>query len=214
MLKVPFPVVGIGASAGGLEVFREFFKAMPPDSGIAFVLIQHLAPNHESFMVDLLSKFTDMMVCQAENGMALHPNQVYMIPPNKSLRVEDGRLVVEAQIKEHGISLPVDHFFRSLALNCRERGVGIILSGTGSDGSLGLKEIFESGGMTLVQQPDTAEYDGMPKNALATCAVDFVIPVGEMPTILMRYAKHPYVRGKKQWANHPWGRTRSVQGYS
>lgn len=195
-----FPVVGIGASAGGLAAFRRFLNAMPADSGMAFVLIQHLDPDHESMMADLLTKYTEMPVRQADEQVRIQPNHVYMIPPNKFLKIADGGLFLEEPVKQRGVRMPIDHFFRSLAEDRGQRAVGVILSGTASDGSIGIKEIKAAGGMTMVQRPDSAEYDGMPRNAVATRAVDFVASIEEMPDILLKYADHPYLNGD----DHPF----------
>ena len=191
-------VVGIGASAGGLEAFKKFLQAMPHDSGMAFVLIQHLDPDHESLMADLLSKYTSMQVVQAEDAMTILPNQVYMIPPNRFIKLYDGGLFLDKPVKQRGLRLPIDYFFRSLAEHRRERAVAIVLSGTGSDGTLGIKEIKAQGGMIMVQQPETSTYDGMPRSAIATSVVDFVLPIEKMPGVLAKYVQHSYVEGKDQ----------------
>jgi len=187
------PIVGIGASAGGLEAFKQFLCAMPSDSGAALVLVQHLDPNHESMMADLLGKYTPMPVCQAEHGQRPQPNRVYLIPPNHYLELNGGLLNLCAPVKHRGMRLPIDHFFRSLAEECRERAIGVILSGTGSDGTAGLKAIKAEGGMIMVESPKSAGYDGMPRAALNTGLVDFVRTVDELPEALVRYLRHPYV---------------------
>lgn len=187
-------VVGLGASAGGLDAYRQFLQAMPGDSGIAFVMIQHLDPSHESLMADLLSQHTDMPVQQVEKAIRVEPNHVYMIPPNKYLKLSDGYLYLEEPVKQRGMRMPIDYFFRSLAEVYRERAIAIVLSGTGTDGTLGIKEVKGNGGVTIVQQPDTAQHDGMPRSALATGMVDMVLPVAEMPAALLRFIRHPYMR--------------------
>jgi two-component system CheB/CheR fusion protein len=154
-------VVGIGASAGGLEACKAFLDAMPGDSGIAFVLVLHLDPNRESMMAGLLGKRTAMPVVEVAHGVSLEPNHVYVIPPNTYITVRDGDVFHEPPVKQRGISMPIDHFFRSLAGARGERAIGIVLSGTGSDGAAGLKEIKGAGGMTMVQEPETAAYDGI-----------------------------------------------------
>jgi PAS domain S-box-containing protein len=188
-----FPIVGMGASAGGLEAFKRFLGAMPGDSGMAFVLIQHLDPHHESLMVDLLDRCTAMKVVQVEDRMPVEPNQVYMIPPNKYLAIEKGVLQLTDPIKRRGMRMPIDFLFRSLAEDQQERAICIVLSGTGTDGTLGLQAIKGHGGMTMVQTPETAQYDGMPRSAISTGLVDYVLNVEAMPEALMKYVRHPYI---------------------
>ncbi len=187
-------VVGIGASAGGLKALTEFLSALDADTGMAFVVIQHLDPSHESLMSDLLGKHTPMDVVEVTGPCPLEPNRVYMIPPNKYLRIEDGELVLTEPIKDRGMRMPIDYFFRSLADQCCERCAAVVLTGTGSDGSQGLMEVKDAGGLTIAQQPDTAEYDGMPCSAIATGKVDLIVPIAEMPVALSRFARHPYVK--------------------
>jgi two-component system, chemotaxis family, CheB/CheR fusion protein len=188
-----FPVVGIGASAGGLEAFRKLLAALPADTGIAFVLIPHLDPTHESMMVDLLGRDTTMKVAQAIDGMPLERNCVYVIPPHAYLSVRDGMLRLIQPPALHGARLPFDFFLHSLANGYGERAVCVILSGTGADGSVGLKAISEKGGLVIAQDPEEAAFDGMPRSAISTGAVNLVLPVGEIPQALIRYAGHPYL---------------------
>jgi two-component system CheB/CheR fusion protein len=180
-----FPVVGIGASAGGLDAFKRFFAAMPPDSGMAFILIPHLDPTHRSLMVELLGRQTKMQVCEAGTGMPIEPNRVYIIPPNKSLSVRDCHLDLSSPPVRQGFPTALDGFFRSLAEDQQERAIGIILSGTGSHGTPGMKEIKAVGGMVMVQDPQTAEYDQMPQNAIDTGLVDYSLAPEKMPEILL-----------------------------
>ena len=168
-----FPIVGIGASAGGLAAFKKFFNAMPPESGMAFVLIQHLDPSHTSITASLLAKHTMMKVAQVEDQMPVEPNHVYVIPPNKDLAIRDGVLYLTEPVQRHGLRMPIDFFLRSLAEDQEERALCAILSGTGTDGTLGLKAIKGYGGMIMVQTPETAQFDGMPSSAIATGMVDF-----------------------------------------
>src|SRR5262245_51946771 len=186
-------VVGIGASAGGLATFESFFRAMPSDSGVAFVLIQHLDPTHQSLTAELLARHTRMPVVQVERDTPVEPDHVYVIPPNKYLSIERGTLRLTVPSEPRGMRMPVDLFLRSLAADRQEKAVGIILSGTGTDGSLGLKEIKAAGGMTMAQAPETAQYDGMPRSAIATGGVDYVLTVERMPKILLQYVRHAYV---------------------
>ncbi len=192
--KRGLPIVGIGASAGGLQAFETFFKNMSPDSGMAFVLVPHLDPKHISILPDLLQKYTKMSVSLVEDGMKVHPNAVYVIPPNKSMAILHGVLHLMTPAMSGGFKLPVDLFFRSLANDQGSNAIGIILSGTGSDGTLGLKEIRGQGGMVMVQDPGTASYDGMPRSAQTTGMVDYILPPEKMPEQLLNYTKHIAIR--------------------
>lgn len=187
-----FCVVGIGASAGGLEALEEFFRNAPADIGVAFVIVQHLDPSHKSIMVDLIRRCTAMNVYQVEDGMRLTPNCIHIIPPNKHLALLHGRLHLLDLDPLHPIRLPIDFFFRSLAEEMGSKAVCIILSGTGTDGTLGLKAIKAAGGMTMAQEAGTAKFDSMPRNAIATGYVDRILPVAQMPAELARYVRHPY----------------------
>ncbi len=185
-----FPIVGIGASAGGLAAFEAFFSGMPAeiDPGMAFVLVQHLAPDHKSILSDLIRRYTRMAVYEVEDGMRVQPNCAYIIPPARDMAFFDGSLQLLEPSAPRGQRLPIDFFFRSLALDLRERAIGIILSGTGSDGTLGVRAIKGEGGMVMVQSPDSTEYDGMPLNAIATGLVDYQLKPIEMAAKLMAYA--------------------------
>lgn len=189
------PIVGIGASAGGLTAFKDLFESMPPDTGMAFVLIQHLDPTHESLMVDLLSRHTDMDVVQVEDRMEVKQNHVYMIPPNWDLAIDGGNLKLSKFHQRRGMRMPIDFFFSSLAEDQRERSICIVLSGTGSDGTMGLKAVKSYGGLAVVQTPEEAQYDGMPSSAIATGVVDYILPVQDIPEKLINYIKHSYIRG-------------------
>lgn len=195
----PCPVVGLGASAGGLEAFQNFLTAMPPDSGHAYVLVQHLDPNHESMLAELLSRRTPMPVRQVTDGMVVEPNSVYLIPPNASLAIENARLRLSDFSEPRGFRRPIDVFFRSLAADQGSNAACIVLSGTGADGSEGLRAIKEAGGLTLVQDPATAKYDGMPRSAVATGLVDKVLGVREMPVAIRDY----FDRGQSDVFNLP-----------
>jgi two-component system, chemotaxis family, CheB/CheR fusion protein len=186
-------VVGIGASAGGLDPCRRFFTEMPPDSGMAFVVIQHLDPVHKSETVSLLAHCTKMEVLESSDRARVEPNHVYVIPPNRALAIRAGRLRLTEPIEAHGRRLPIDFFFRSLASECQERAIGMIFSGTGSDGTAGLQAIKVAGGLTIAQDPQTAEHEGMPRSAIGS-GVDLVLAVPEIPGELIKYAKHPYLR--------------------
>jgi two-component system CheB/CheR fusion protein len=190
-----FPIVGIGASAGGLEALELFFGNMPRDNGMAFVVIQHLDPTHEGIMPELLQRITPMMVYQASDGLKVKPNCVFVIPPNKSLSILNGALQLFDPVETRGLRLPVDIFFRSLADDCLDKSIGIVLSGMGSDGSLGLKAIKEKNGIVLVQDPASAKFDSMPRNATGSVIADIVAPADELPAKLIAFLKYvPPVR--------------------
>jgi two-component system CheB/CheR fusion protein len=182
-----FLVVGVGASAGGLDASRQLLRSLPADSGMAFILVQHLDPTHESMMVELLVGHTSMKVCQASNGMRLEPDHVFVIPPGAYLAVEDGALQLSQPPERHGARLPFDFLLRSIAEAYGARAVCITLSGTGADGSLGLKAIKANNGFVIAQDPDEAGYDGMPRNAILTGSVDSVLVIDKMPEALRRY---------------------------
>ena len=191
--SVSFPIVGIGASAGGLETLNTFFSGMPSDSHMAFVVIQHLSPQHKSIMASLLEKHTRMIVRQIEDGMKIKSDHVYLNPPGKNVAIFNRSLHLLEPVKNGTINMPVDFFFRSLSEDQGEKAIGIILSGTASDGTLGIKAIKGECGMVMVQQPDTAKYNGMPKSAVETGLVDFILPVEKMPEALIRYMQHPFL---------------------
>jgi two-component system CheB/CheR fusion protein len=192
--KPTFPVVGIGASAGGLEAFEQFFAHMPAatESGMAIVLVQHLDPTHKSILSDLVKRYTRMQVHEVEDGMTVEPNCAYIIPPNKDMALLHGTLHLMDPGAPRGLRLPIDFFFRSLAQDQRERAICIVLSGTGTDGTLGLKAIKEVGGMAMAQEPESAKYDGMPRSAIATGLVDYILPAREMPEQLIAYVQHAF----------------------
>ncbi|NPV87183.1 MAG: PAS domain S-box protein [Anaerolineae bacterium] len=187
----PIYYVGIGASAGGLEALETFFTHMPPDSGMAFIIIQHLSPDYKSMMVELLSKRTEMRVQRAEEGMLVEPNCLYLIPPKKQLSIFHGKLLLSEIDHSRGINLPIDVFLRSLADDQAEKAVAIILSGTGSDGVRGIRAVKEAGGMVMVQSEESAKFDGMPRSAISTGLADFILPPEEMPEKLLSFARHP-----------------------
>ena len=191
---VDFPIVGIGASAGGLAAFEAFFSGMPTDrdSGMAFVLVQHLAPDHKSILTELIQRYTRMQVFEVEDGMTVNPNCVYIIPPNCDIALIRGSLHLLAPSTPRGQRLPIDFFFRSLAQDQHERAICVILSGTGSDGVWGLRAIKGEGGMTMVQSPASTEFDGMPCSAIATGLVDYELIPAEMPAQLIAYAAYMF----------------------
>ena len=191
---IRFPIVGIGASAGGLAAFEAFFSGMPADTdpGMAFVLVQHLAPDHKSILTDLIRRYTRMQVFEVEDGMAVRANCAYIIPPNRDMAFLSGTLQLMEPSAPRGQRLPIDFFFRSLAQDQHERAICIVLSGTGSDGTLGVRAIKGEGGMVMVQNPDSTEYDGMPRSAIATGLVDYELPPAEMPAQLIAYVAHAF----------------------
>jgi two-component system CheB/CheR fusion protein len=195
-----FPIVGIGASAGGLAAFEAFLSAMPPNegTGMAFVFVQHLAPDHKSILSELVRRYTHMRVFEVENGMAVQPDCAYIIPPNRDMALLNGALHLLEPASPRGFRLPIDYFFRSLAQDLHERAICIVLSGTGSDGTLGLRAVKSEGGMAMVQDPASTEYDGMPRSAIATGLVDYVLRPSEMPGQLIDYARRAFDKRFRQ----------------
>ncbi|MFA6009821.1 MAG: chemotaxis protein CheB [Desulfobacteraceae bacterium] len=198
-----FPIVGIGASAGGLKAFEDFFSGMPDhtEPGMAFVLVQHLAPDHKSILTELVRRYTRMQVFEVADGMVVRPNCAYIIPPNRDMALLNGSLQLLEPASDRGPRLSIDFFFRSLAQDQRERAIGIVLSGTGSDGSMGIRAIKGEGGMVMAQKPDSTEYDGMPRSAIDTGLVDYQLNPSEMPAQLIAYATKAF--SKKGFPNPP-----------
>jgi two-component system CheB/CheR fusion protein len=184
------PIIGIGASAGGLQALEAFFDNMPSENGMAFVIVQHLDPNRESILADLLQRHTAMRVVQVDDGMQIQPNNVYVVPPNRDMALFHGTLLLTETESHGGLRLPVDFLFRSLAEDQGQQAIGIILSGTGTDGTLGLKAIRGEGGMVIAQDPESAKFDGMPRSAIATGLADYILSPEEMPAQLIEYAQH------------------------
>jgi two-component system CheB/CheR fusion protein len=187
------PIVGIGASAGGLEAFTQLLHALPANTGMAYVLVQHLEPRHESMLTKLLAPATAMPVHEVREGMRIEPNHVYVIPANADLSLMDGLLHIVGRRAPAGRHLPIDYFLRSLAETRKSQAIGVILSGTASDGTAGLQAIKVEGGITFAQEPGSAKYDGMPRNAIAAGCVDFVLPPERIAAELARIASHPFV---------------------
>lgn len=187
-----FPIVGIGASAGGLAAFEAFFSGMPAHapSGMAFVLVQHLAPDHKSILVELVKRYTRMQVFEVEDGMRVLPDCAYIIPPNRDMALLNGTLHLLEATAQRGQRLSIDFFFRSLAQDQRERAMCVVLSGSGSDGTQGVRAIKAEGGMAMAQNPDSTEYDGMPRSAIGTGLIDYILPPAEMPAQLIAYAAY------------------------
>ena len=183
----------IGASAGGLEAFTQLLRALPSDTGMAFVLVQHLDARHESMLTTLLSGVTPMAVAEVKHGVQAQPNHMYVIPPNADITIVNGILQLVRRGAPAGRHMPIDHFFRSLAQDQGARAIGVVLSGTAADGTLGLKAIKAEGGITFAQEPGSAKYDGMPRSAISAGCVDFVLPPDRIAVELLRMSRHPYV---------------------
>ncbi|MEO6637676.1 MAG: chemotaxis protein CheB, partial [Ginsengibacter sp.] len=180
-----FPVVGIGASAGGLEAFKLLLKAIPENSGMAYILVQHLHPEHESALPEILQRVTSIPVIEIKDNVHVDPNHIYVIPSNKILVATDGVLKLSPRSTKEGRSMPIDIFFSSLAEVHQAHSIGVVLSGTGADGTAGLKDIKNHGGFTLAQDAGSASYDGMPQHAIDAEVVDFILPPEEIPARLM-----------------------------
>jgi two-component system CheB/CheR fusion protein len=188
--SMAFTVVGIGASAGGVEAFRELLKELPVDTGMAFVIIQHLSPNYESFLTEILSRETKLPVTKVEDGLRIEPNHVYVIPPKTEMGILQGILHLVPRTEEKKINRTIDFFLKSLAADQKEKAIGIVLSGTGSDGTEGLRAIKSEGGIVFAQEPKSAKFDNMPKNAIAACDGDFVLPTEGIAKELARISRH------------------------
>jgi two-component system CheB/CheR fusion protein len=191
-----FPIVGIGASAGGLEAFEQFFRLVPPDSGLAFVLVPHLDPGHASMLTDILGRITAIPVVEATDQMAVEPNRVHVIPPNREMAIFHNVIQLRVPEVPHGKRMPIDSFFRSLAEDQGEKAICVILSGTGTDGTLGLRAIHGAGGVSFVQDPATAKYDGMPSSAVQSGLATYVLPVEKMVDELISCLKTGRKRAK------------------
>src|SRR5262249_29106793 len=181
----PMRTVGIGASAGGLEALERFFDHLPRETGMAFVVIQHLSPDFKSLMDELLARHTRLPIHLVEDGMQVEPDHVYLIPPKKEMIISGGRLLLSERDPQQELTLPIDVFFRSLAQDCGPRAVAIVLSGGGSDGSRGIGDVHEAGGLVLVQSVETAQFDGMPRAARESGVADWVLSPRDMPKLLL-----------------------------
>ena len=188
----PFPIVGIGASAGGLESYMELFKQMPGNTGMAFVLVSHLDPGHVSMLSEIIQRTTKMPVVEARDHLAIKPNNVYVIPPNRDMSIFHGTLQLTSPAQPKGQRLPIDYFLRSLADEMGEKAVCIILSGTGTDGTLGLRAVHSAGGVSIVQDPATAKYEGMPNSAVRSGFATYVAPLEQIPEKLISYVGRFY----------------------
>lgn len=188
-----FPVVGIGASAGGLEAFKQLLEPLPANTGMAFVLVSHLDPTHKSILSELLARSTKMPVSEVSDGARVEPNHVYIMPPNTSIEIAEGALRLRPREEGRAGRYPVDHFLRALAEDQSHRAIGVILSGADSDGTLGMEAIKAEGGITFAQEPRSAKYDGMPRSAITAGHVDFILPPEGIAEELARISRHPYV---------------------
>ncbi|HJZ62982.1 MAG TPA: chemotaxis protein CheB, partial [Candidatus Acidoferrum sp.] len=186
-------IAAIGASAGGIEAFTELVSSLPADTGMAFVLVQHLDPKHHSILTELLSKKTEMRVTEVTDGMGVEPNHVYVIPPNATMSISNHTLLLGPREESRGLHMSIDHFMRTLAEEQGNHAIGVILSGSGTDGTLGMAEIQAQGGVTFAQDEASAKYEGMPRSAIAAGCVDYVLPPKAIARELARIARHPYV---------------------
>lgn len=191
-IKKPCCYVAIGASAGGLEAIESFFAKVPRKTGIAFIVIQHLSPDYKSLMVELLSKKTKVRVKRADDNEEVHPDTIYLIPPRKNLKIFHNKLILTEQDHSRGINLPIDIFFRSLAEDQKDNIIGVILSGTGSDGVRGIRAVKEAGGLIMIQSPESAKFDGMPRASISTGLADFILTAPEMPEKIISFINNPY----------------------
>ncbi len=199
--QLEFSVVGIGASAGGLEALQEFFRNTPDDPGVAFVIVQHLSPDYKSLMGELLARYTKMSIHRVEDGMAVEANHLYLIPPRKNMTIFRGKLFLTDQEPSRMVNLPIDIFMRSLAKDQGKNAIGVVLSGTGSDGTLGIRAIKEHGGMAIVQDDQSAKFDGMPRSSISTGMVDYILTPADMPEALINYIKHPFIQKTQKIEN-------------
>jgi chemotaxis methyl-accepting protein methylase len=198
-----FPIIGIGASAGGLEALEQFLRHVPEQSGMAFVIIQHLDPTHKGVMPELLQRATGMEVLQARDRVKVRPDRVYVIPPNKDMSILHGVLHLFEPTAARGLRLPIDFFLRSLAQDRQEHSIGVILSGMGSDGTMGLRAIKEKAGLSLVQAPDSARFDSMPRSAIEAGLADLVAPVEQLPGKIIDYLRHTLIIAKPELPLEP-----------
>jgi len=185
----PFYVVGIGASAGGLEALEQFFENVPADGPLCFVVVQHLSPDFKSMMDELLARRTKIPIVRVEDGIELQPNRIYLMPPRKEMILSGGRLFLTDKDPAQGFALPIDRFLRSLAQDCGSRSIGVILSGTGSDGSRGIRDIHAAGGLVVAQSEESAKFDGMPRSARETGLVDLVLSAADLPDAILKLVR-------------------------
>ena len=198
-----FYVVGVGASAGGLEALESFCSHIPPDLNCAFIVVTHLDPTHKSMMSELLARHTTLQVKQIDNGEVIEPGTIYMIPPNRELAIDAGRLVTIEHAQPRGFRTPINTFFTHLAREYREHAIAVILSGSGTDGAESLANIKKAGGLVLIQNPEEAKYSGMPASALATGSVDCVESAQALPELISRYMRHELIQTSYEPSERP-----------
>jgi two-component system, chemotaxis family, CheB/CheR fusion protein len=201
--NLSFPIVGVGASAGGLEALSTFFRATPADSGMAFVVIQHLPPDSPSLMPEILGRCTTMPVVQIQNGMPVQPNRVYVIRPGFTVTLAGGKLRLGAPVEQRGHRRPVDDLFRSLAVEQKEKAIIVVLSGTGTNGTAGAQAIKAAGGVCVAQDPETAEFPGMPRSLIHSGYADQVLPADRIPTFILNYVRHPLIEKPEALVESP-----------
>src|SRR6478736_1084677 len=185
----PIYVVGIGASAGGLEALEHFFDNVPTKTGMAFVVIQHLSPDFKSLMDEILARRTRLPISLVEDAMVVEKDHIYLIPPKKEMIISGGRLLLSERDRDQELTLPIDVFFRSLAQDCAARAIAVVLSGGGSDGSRGIRAVHEAGGLVIVQDVESAQFDGMPRTAADSGLAHWVLAPSDMPRVLMEHVR-------------------------
>lgn len=210
--SLPTHYIGIGASAGGLEALQTLLQNLPVDTGACFVIVQHLSPDFKSMMLELLSKHTTMDIQNVQDGVLAKPNTIYLLPPKKNMIVAQGELLLTEKAPDSGLNLPIDVFFRSLAEDQQHRAIGIILSGTGSDGSRGVKALKETGALIIAQEPDSAKFEGMPNSAINTGIVDLILRPEDMGAKLATYIAHPLVSGQYEGLHQDMEVSQDVMG--
>lgn len=188
--ELDFPIIGIGASAGGLEALNAFLSNVPENSGLSFVIVQHLDPTHNGILAELLQRTTMMKVIQVKENTLVQPDCVYIIPPGKKMSIAHGTLNLLDYPAHHAQHLPIDFFFLSMADDLQEKGVGVLLSGTGTDGTLGLKAVKEKGGAIFIQEPSSAKFDSMPRSAIEAGLADVVSPAESLPSKIISFLGH------------------------
>lgn len=203
----PTHIVGIGASAGGLEALERMFDNMPVDTGVAFVIVQHLSPHFKSMMDEILARWNDMPIHTVKNGMSVSANSIYLMPPKKEMIISDGKLLLTDKEPAEELTLPIDQFFRSLARDAGSQAIAVVLSGTGSDGSRGIRDVHESGGLVIAQSVETAKFDGMPRSAIETGTVDYFLAPEEMPEFLLKQINDPRASDIQKEEADPSGMT-------
>lgn len=210
--EVPTHYIGIGASAGGLEALQTLLQNLPKDTAACFIIVQHLSPDFKSMMLELLSKHTSMKIHNVVDGMSVKPNNIYLIPPKKNMMVAEAKLLLSDKMPDSGLNLPIDIFFRSLSEDQQHKAIGIILSGTGSDGSRGIKALKEAGALVIAQEPGSAKFDGMPNSAINTGIIDLILRPEDMGAKIESYIRHPLVSGDTDSLRATMGGNEDIMG--